>query len=397
VAAALAAARCGSRVRLIESAGRIGGNVGLAQVHTLCGLYLPPEKEQPPVLAHGGYVRSLVRRLQAADIAGPPRMMGRVAVLPIDPWAVVSELESFLEEEKCLEVCCGCRINRLQREDGGYLIESEQGSWRTARIIDCTGGGFLADALKLEKLAMPSQTTSYVVGIRSDGLDECRKCLSGLVFSSAVRRAAAQGDLPQKVRSASWMVVSDRLAMITVHLPVDGPENRADLEALKQAVHSLLNWASENLPAWPADACPVWPERVGVRESGHVRGKTIVRIEDWESSAVFSDGVAVNTWPSEIWKDQEGARFHYFPVPASIPLRALVAGQDGYFGMAGRCISVDEIVAGATRVLGTAMATGQAIGMAAALSVDKGCQIQEVSPQEVSKALSDYFPDENDR
>jgi hypothetical protein len=397
VAAAMSAAHCGARVRLVESAGRIGGNVGHAQVHTLCGLYHPPVESAPPVLAHTGWVRSLVKELRAAGGAGPPRRLGRVWVLPVEPAAVVATMEFLLGAQPGLKVCTGCLIENLERHDDGFVFQSSRESWQAKRVLDCTGGGFLADRVGLEKLPTDSQVASFIVGLRSKGLGRVQKHVPGLAFSAAIRRAADQGELPEIVRSVSWMVVSEDLAMLTVHLPDPGREGAPSCDEVKRAVSSLLEWLPRSFPAWPKEAEPVWPDRVGVRESGHIRGKVILRRDDWENEITFPDTVAVNTWPSEIWKNNEGARFLYFPAPAPIPLRALVAAGDGFFGMAGRCISTDPVVAGAIRILGTAMATGQAVGVAAALSVDKGCQIQEVSSREVLQALENYIPHENHR
>jgi len=56
-------------------------------------------------------------------------------------------------------------------------------------------------------------------------------------------------------------------------------------------------------------------------------------------------------------------------------------------GMAGRCLSASHEALGALRVIGTALATGEAIGVAAALAVDQGIALPEVSPARVRSTL----------
>ena len=56
--------------------------------------------------------------------------------------------------------------------------------------------------------------------------------------------------------------------------------------------------------------------------------------------------------------------------------------------MAGRCLSASHEALGALRVLGTALATGEAIGLAAALAAERGCALAEIKPSEVRQARS---------
>jgi len=55
--------------------------------------------------------------------------------------------------------------------------------------------------------------------------------------------------------------------------------------------------------------------------------------------------------------------------------------------MAGRCISVDNIVFGSTRVMATCMAVGEAAGVGAALAVKRGISPADVDHREVRSEL----------
>ena len=55
--------------------------------------------------------------------------------------------------------------------------------------------------------------------------------------------------------------------------------------------------------------------------------------------------------------------------------------------MAGRCMSATHEALGALRVIGTAMATGEAVGAAAALAVSGGTGLRAVDPAEVRRLV----------
>jgi hypothetical protein len=69
-----------------------------------------------------------------------------------------------------------------------------------------------------------------------------------------------------------------------------------------------------------------------------------------------------------------------------VPLGALVSRSHPRLGMAGRCLSATHAALGALRVIGTALATGEAIGIAAALAAERGCTLAEIDAASVRRA-----------
>jgi len=93
--------------------------------------------------------------------------------------------------------------------------------------------------------------------------------------------------------------------------------------------------------------------------------------------------VALSTWPIELWEDHRRPHFVYPEAPSSVPLGALVSRTHPMLGVAGRCLSSTHEALGALRVIGTALATGEAIGVAAALAADTNTALAAVPPTRV--------------
>jgi hypothetical protein len=126
-----------------------------------------------------------------------------------------------------------------------------------------------------------------------------------------------------------------------------------------------------------------WPRRIGVRETRRLLGIAELDRDDVLGGRVRDDAVANSSWPIELWSDHRRARFEYPKRPCSIPLGALVSRSHPRLGVAGRCVSASREALGALRVIGTALATGQAVGIAAALAADRGVGLDAIAADDV--------------
>jgi hypothetical protein len=109
--------------------------------------------------------------------------------------------------------------------------------------------------------------------------------------------------------------------------------------------------------------------QIGVRESRRVIGRYQLTREDVLSGRKFDDAVARASWPIELWEEGRlGATYEYLEDGQTydIPLRSLQARDVDNLFMAGRCMSATHEALGSARVIGTCLATGEAVGRAAA-------------------------------
>ena len=120
--------------------------------------------------------------------------------------------------------------------------------------------------------------------------------------------------------------------------------------------------------------------QIGIRESTRPRGCYQVTLDDLVVGREHDDAICRCTFGVDVHatsKQSAGGGIEPSPVtrtlPYDIPYRALIASQVGQLLFAGRCISGDFWAHASYRVTGNAVATGEAAGCAAALSVvDQG-------------------------
>lgn len=124
----------------------------------------------------------------------------------------------------------------------------------------------------------------------------------------------------------------------------------------------------------------------GRRESRRLMGDYILTEVDLLNYREFEDAVAWGGWsldehcPGGILNpDQPASYFHAkFKRPYQIPFRSLYSKNVDNLLFAGRDVSVSHIALSSTRIIETCMSMGQAVGVAAAM-----CSQKEVSPRAI--------------
>ncbi len=113
----------------------------------------------------------------------------------------------------------------------------------------------------------------------------------------------------------------------------------------------------------------------GTRESRHINSVYQLTWEDVAEGQRATDSVALGTWGAE-WHDRATFGSTWAGPPDGfayeIPLRCLISEDTPNLFAAGRTADGDQKAGSSLRVMGTAFATGQAAGAAAATLADSG-------------------------
>lgn len=129
----------------------------------------------------------------------------------------------------------------------------------------------------------------------------------------------------------------------------------------------------------------------GTRESRRILGDYVLTENDIEEKRQFEDSVAMGGWPMDvhapkgIYDDLPASNFISVSGMYSIPYRCLYAKDIENLFLAGRDASASHIAMGSMRVMGTCGAMGQAVGTAAALCWKYRVVPREIYPKHVKR------------
>lgn len=127
---------------------------------------------------------------------------------------------------------------------------------------------------------------------------------------------------------------------------------------------------------------------LGIRETRRIKGMKTLTVDDMLSNKIPEDAICLGAYNIDIHHGaEETIKLTSLEKPYGIPYGCLVSKDIEGLLMSGRCISVDTQVYGSMRIMGTCMAIGEAAGVAAALSVSKGCMPSELAYQAVTDTL----------
>lgn len=395
IAAALAAARAGAKVRLIELAGCLGG-VWTAGLLT-------------KILDGGGkkgIMAELLKRFSEQGSQVAKDSNGTV----YDPEVAKLVLEELLAEAG-VKILLHTRVVGAVKNNKNQLVaivtESKSGrqAWVADRFIDCTGDGDLA----------AQAGCRFDVGVGQDCHCQPMSMLALLTGGNpeTIREFIRETGSPAKRRFLKLMedsginpsyraptlrhLHSGIYSLMTNH---EYGVSAFDAEAITQAtiharreIHDIINGLRKLGGPWKDIAIVATAEQIGVREGRRIQGRYLITAEDLAQGRRHKNAVCRASFPIDVHalSDQGNLEIdHSFrkggSKPYDIPYPALVAADVDGLLMAGRCISGDFIAHASYRVTGNAVPMGEAAGVAAAKSIELGVMPHEVQWETLRRA-----------
>ena len=392
-AAALAAQRAGASVALIERCPFFGGNATAASVAAFCGLHTRGETPDLAVRGIGGELLQLMeqRGYHLETCVSPAS--GNTTT-KFDPEELKLALDEMLEASGATAITHASFVD-CAVEDGAVsslLCCDDQGLFHVfaKQFVDATGNASLieraggATCWGDENGAV--QQASLV--FRIEGLP-VRAIAPAELKDAVVRGKAAGIECLGKESGVIIKMDGDSFGYCTIPSTdisdLSAPELSAAEARLRRQARSYMEAFRRFIPDFSHAHIAGSGPSIGLRESRRIKGSQTLEGEDILAGVKRDDSIARAAWSPEIHRSDADPRYIHIPDNdyASIPLGALEVPSVVNVWASGRTISTDPLAFASVRVMGTAMATGQAAGVAAALSLDA----PDVTASDVQKVL----------
>ena len=164
---------------------------------------------------------------------------------------------------------------------------------------------------------------------------------------------------------------------------------RAEIEAREQ-VFELHKFLRENIEGFENSRVLSTALQIGIRESRKILGEYVLTQEDLKSLRRFEDAIAVANYDIDIHSPDGSGTSHYYFSDGDwyeIPYRCLIPKGIGNLLVAGRCISSTHEAQASYRIMPYCAEIGQAAGTAAALAKKNGVDMRNIDVKELQKLL----------
>ncbi len=379
VGAALGAARAGAKTLLVEKYGFLGGAATNAQVLAYCGFY---QQGREPVRAVGGAADVVLAALRALDMAAEAHCSETTGnwIILLDPERVKLALDRVLAAHG-VDVLLHTRVAAASRTANwleSVTLAGMDGRFRLAAeaFVDATGDANLALVAGLEcregngEGQYQAASGPIRIGGLSADLEVDRDCIkSAFAEYNAVGNypsAREDGGIYTRVPGSSdmwWMMIDLPMPDLS-----SASYTRAE-QRLRAAAHEHIGVLRKKVPGFEKAYLIQTGPQLGIRESRHPAARYTLTQSDILAGAQSDHGIARAAWPMEDHAIAGKPVYHSVGGDgyAHIPLDCLRAkGIDNLY-YAGRVIGADPMAYASIRVMGTAFASGEAAGTAAAM------------------------------
>ncbi len=369
--AAIAAARSGSKVLLVDSAEGPGGTVTSALIHTLGGIY--DDRQQ---YLNDGVVCELAERLRRASSSTRPRKIGQTWCLNVCPEVYRTVVERWIAEETLIQPLFGARVTRVITDCGMAEELEYRGLWGTQRvllkaIIDATGTAEIVRMINPDLVYDDDDRAAGGMIFRLRDVNPgALKFPNGVILMQRMRTAAENAALPALCAHA-WLdqgVFEDEV-FVKLFVPLTNDWTQSGQWTLitreaQDAQACIIEYLGR-LPEF-AHARLVQTGVLGVRDGGRIKGEYYLTEDDVRCGRAFPDPACRCCWPIEYWHPRRGLELEYLRPGTryEIPLRALKVKGLRNVWAAGKCLSADHRAQASARVVGQCWAMGQAVARA---------------------------------
>ena len=398
ICAAVAAAREGAKVALVERYGVVGGNLTTGYVGPILGM-----------------VGKGTMRDELVELLGVPEndMIG-VTGRAHDFEMAKIRLMQFVNHPN-IDVYLQTTVTDVVKEGDtlkGIIATSGEGQFALLGkvTIDATGDGivsYLAGATT-EKGREDGLMQPVTLEFTIDGVDESKGviCIGDVDdvmlgderFLDYCKRLSLEGEIPERIAAVRLHPTTHSGERQVNTTQVNGVDMtrvdhifKADLE-LREQILTLMDFLHKHIPGYENCRIISSGTTTGVRETRRVIGDYIITAEEMAAGCRFDDVIVHRAEFIVDIHNPEGsgqAEEHIqYCDPYDLPYRCFTPKGIENLYTAGRCISGTHRAHASYRVMSICMAMGEAVGVAAAMCSEKGCTPRALDVKELQNRLT---------
>lgn len=407
-----------TKVMLIESRGILGGNMTI-------GLPLLGFLGRKGNVIIKGLPLRFVERLQEMGLATHHRACPlHVSLTMIDPEGTKRLAFKILKE-------CGIELQMYTfatdvikegNKVTGVIIDSKKGREviLAKRVVDCTGDGDIACRAGVQMLygnddgiAQPPTLMFSMRGVDSRKLRDAVADHPEIYDIDFIPNEFFRADdnctfvgfrnQIKQARKDGYDIGVERTIFMTGMAPDEWWVNMSRVNGIdatdpEQYTRGEMICAEQNeeivryLKAYIPGFENAYVDRVapfmGIRETRRIVGEYTLTEQDILNCSRFDDVIAVAGYPVDLHHPVGGdCTLYWCPDSYDIPYRCLVPKKIDGLLVAGRDVSMTHLALASARVMGPAMAMGEAAGKAAALSIKEDVQPRDIDVKKLQDVL----------
>jgi hypothetical protein len=418
-AAAWAAARRGARTLIVEKSGHLGGQT----VDALVCAILSTNGVDFQGVWHD-WIRALRRRRGDNELR---RKGDQMMITTVYPEAVKYAWDDLLSEAG-VEFLHHAHVGGAIVEEGvlkGVILDTRAGRQAAfaKRVVDGTGHGIVCHEAGVpweqgdgtNKWAMALTKVFRLSGMNWDNITYTDEIIAraeaeldaaiarGEFVTPTVKRALKYAQLKLWDMGGGRGQIMSVLSRVLKVDPLDPWDfTRAEREGRAQAWEGAEAYR-RFIPGCENAYLLDTSYQIGVRSTRRVQGLVRLTDDDAWQLRKQSNSIARSSWDIDIWpadsytkeavpRDDADYKKRHAKVAAGdyfdIPYGCIVAAGVDNLLMAGQCLSASHVAESSLRIQQTCMATGQAAGTAAAMSIELNVTPRELDPEPLLAQLA---------
>ncbi|WP_334104428.1 FAD-dependent oxidoreductase [Muricomes intestini] len=395
--AAIAAARGGASVAIVEQYGFLGGMATAGLVAPISRFNLKGRR------MIGGIPWEFIERLKemgGAIVENPP---GNISFMP-EKYKLIAQR---LVLEAGVDLYFHCYLTGCLKKDNEIthiIFHTKEGMQSiTGRyFIDCTGDADLAwyADVPMQPKSNPLQPASLCFCL--GGVDTAKLPLAHHNLDTTNMHDVSIQNVLNELREKegiplfggpwySSMIEEGYLAVNMTRFSGDMTKvtDMTNAECtLHEDVFRMVELLKGHVDAFKNAFLVTTAPQVGIRETRRIKGAYILTGQDYVEGRRFPDAISRGCHPIDIHHaDNTRQNVTFLEKSPYIPYRTLYVPAYPNLLVPGRCFSADETASASVRVQASVMGLGQAAGTSAALCVKDNCSVDDVNVESLREKL----------